>query len=102
MSLPHTAAVASSLWGLPLVLDDIHTLFARFCRGQLTSLPWSDQPTAKETTVISEQLAKLNEQGWLTINSQPRVDGAKSSDPAYGWGPKHGYVYQKVRTVLLA
>ena len=32
------------------------------------------------------------------INSQPRVDGAKSEDPAFGWGPINGYVYQKVRS----
>lgn len=31
------------------------------------------------------------------INSQPRVDGASSDDPALGWGPMNGYVYQKVR-----
>lgn len=96
LSLPHTAKDASLLWGLPTTVEDINKLFAGFCRGELKSLPWSDQPTAKETTSISEPLAKLNEHGFLTINSQPRVDGAKSSDERHGWGPRNGYVYQKV------
>jgi methylenetetrahydrofolate reductase (NADPH) len=38
---------------------------------------------------------RLNNAGFLTINSQPRVDGALSSDPAVGWGGPGGYVYQK-------
>jgi methylenetetrahydrofolate reductase (NADPH) len=37
----------------------------------------------------------LNRRGFLTINSQPAVNGAKSSDPVFGWGPRNGYVYQK-------
>lgn len=31
----------------------------------------------------------------FTINSQPQVNAAKSSDEKYGWGPSNGYVYQK-------
>jgi methylenetetrahydrofolate reductase (NADPH) len=38
----------------------------------------------------------MNELGYLTINSQPAVDGARSDDSVHGWGPKGGYVYQKV------
>ena len=37
----------------------------------------------------------MNQNKLLTINSQPRVNGAKSTDPSYGWGPEKGYVYQK-------
>ncbi|CAD6959406.1 unnamed protein product [Tilletia caries] len=33
--------------------------------------------------------------GFLTINSQPAVDGAPSDDKVHGWGPSNGYVYQK-------
>lgn len=40
-------------------------------------------------------LKTLNENLFLTINSQPQVNGAKSSDPAFGWGPTNGYIYQK-------
>ncbi|GAA5852340.1 hypothetical protein JCM8547_006746 [Rhodosporidiobolus lusitaniae] len=95
VALPQKAQDAIKLWGTPTSLTDISALFARFCRGELRSLPWSDQPAAKETSRIAEQLAKINELGFLTINSQPRVDGAKSEDPAFGWGPISGYVYQK-------
>ncbi len=70
-------------------------LFSRFCRNQLRALPWSNHPPSKETLAITEQLAKMNELGYLTINSQPAVDGAPSNDPTHGWGPKNGYVYQK-------
>lgn len=90
------SAEALKLWDTPTTLADVTALFARFCRGELASLPWSDAPAAKETSFISEPLAKMNERGFLTINSQPAVDGAKSSDPVHGWGPKNGYVYQKV------
>ncbi|EGU11236.1 Methylenetetrahydrofolate reductase [Rhodotorula toruloides ATCC 204091] len=95
LALPHKPQDAIKLWGKPHSLGNITALFARFCRGDLKSLPWSDQPAAKETTRIAEQLARINELGFLTINSQPRVDGAPSEDPAVGWGPIRGYVYQK-------
>ncbi|BGP41592.1 methylenetetrahydrofolate reductase (NAD(P)H) met13 [Rhodotorula kratochvilovae] len=95
LALPHKPQDAVKIWGTPRTLGDISALFARFCRGDLKALPWSDQPAAKETSYIAEQLAKINELGFLTINSQPRVDGAKSDDPALGWGPMNGYVYQK-------
>ena len=37
----------------------------------------------------------LNQAGYLTINSQPRVNGAPSNDATFGWGRPGGYVYQK-------
>jgi methylenetetrahydrofolate reductase (NADPH) len=83
------------LWGHPTTFEDITSLFVRFCTKQLTALPWSDQAPAKETSVIATQLAKLNELGFLTINSQPAVNGARSDDQIHGWGPSKGYVYQK-------
>jgi hypothetical protein len=42
-----------------------------------------------------EGLVALNQAGYLTINSQPRVNGAPSNDATFGWGRKGGYVYQK-------
>ncbi|KAJ9126432.1 hypothetical protein QFC24_002175 [Naganishia onofrii] len=89
------ASEASTIWGQPSTLDDIKTLFARFCLNDLKALPWSTQPPSKETSVIDQQLAKMNRLGYLTINSQPAVDGAPSTDPTHGWGPAGGYVYQK-------
>lgn len=43
----------------------------------------------------------MNKRGFLTINSQPAVNGVKSSHPVYGWGPANGYVYQKAYIELL-
>lgn len=44
---------------------------------------------------IRKHLVELNRHGFLTVNSQPAVNGEKSSHPVHGWGPKNGYVYQK-------
>ena len=95
-SIKYEPEEAISIWGLPNKVEDICKLFARFCVNDLKALPWSDQPPARETSVIDRQLAKMNEIGFLTINSQPAVNGASSNDPVHGWGPEGGYVYQKV------
>jgi len=86
---------ALKLWGHPTSPSDVAALFSRFCLQQLSALPWSDQPLAVESSIISKHLAKMNEMGFLTINSQPAVDGAKSDDKVFGWGPSNGFVYQK-------
>src|SRR5271155_690935 len=92
----HQDENALNLWGYPATFADISSLFARFCIRQLAALPWSDQAPSVETSVISKQLAQINELGFLTINSQPAVNGARSDDKVFGWGPGNGYVYQKV------
>jgi len=43
-----------------------------------------------------EQLIWLNSHGFLTINSQPQVNGVLSTDKTFGWGDPNGYIYQKV------
>ncbi|EJF64401.1 methylenetetrahydrofolate reduct [Dichomitus squalens LYAD-421 SS1] len=86
---------ALKLWDTPTTVEQIRALFTKFCLGQLSALPWSDTAPSSETTIIAQQLAKLNELGFLTINSQPAVDGARSDDRVHGWGPANGYVYQK-------
>lgn len=60
-------------------------------------MPWSEQEsgTRAETNIIKDQLLWCNENGILTINSQPSVNGAPSSDPLVGWGKPGGYCYQK-------
>lgn len=58
-------------------------------------MPWSESALAPEATKIQKNLAAINYKGYLTINSQPAVNGAKSTDELYGWGPSNGYVYQK-------
>lgn len=55
------------------------------CMGKLKSSPWSEldglQP---ETKIINEQLGDINLKGFLTINSQPAVNGLKSDSPSVG------------------
>jgi len=56
-----------------------------YCIGKLRSNPWSEldglQP---ETKIINEQLERINSKGFLTINSQPAVNGEKSDSPTVG------------------
>ncbi|PVF99841.1 putative MET13-putative methylene tetrahydrofolate reductase [Serendipita vermifera] len=93
--IKHSKEEAHKLWGHPSTKEEISQLFATFCRGKLAALPWSDEPPAAETSVISQHLATLNELGFLTINSQPAVNGMSSTDKVHGWGPPNGFVYQK-------
>ncbi|RJE27068.1 Methylenetetrahydrofolate reductase [Aspergillus sclerotialis] len=89
------------LWGEPKSLKDLTELFIRFLEGDLERLPWSDTPITAEAKAIKPNLINLNKRGFLTINSQPAVNGARSSHPVYGWGPKNGFVYQKAYLELL-
>ena len=66
----------------------------------MTSLPWNDDELAMETSLLSTQLAYINGCGVLTINSQPSINAAPSSDLVVGWGSKGGYVYQKVKVLM--
>ena len=89
------------LWGRPRTLRDVANLFISFLKNELKSLPWSESPITSEADVIKPELLDLNRRGFLTINSQPSVDGVKSTHPVYGWGPKGGYCYQKAYLELL-
>jgi len=89
------------LWGEPKTVKDVSDLFVGYMKGKVETLPWSEAPISSEADVLQEDLIDLNSRGLLTINSQPAVDGAKSSDPVYGWGPRNGYVYQKAYLELL-
>ncbi|KAI8617737.1 methylenetetrahydrofolate reductase-domain-containing protein [Chytriomyces sp. MP71] len=93
-AIPSQAEEALKVWGEPVKVDDIHKLFVDFCRGNLVGLPWSDKLSV-ESSCIRDQLAGMNSKGFLTINSQPAVDGRMSIDATFGWGPKGGFVYQK-------
>jgi methylenetetrahydrofolate reductase (NADPH) len=89
------------LWGTPTSLRDISSLFVRYLQGNLGSLPWSDSPISSEVDAIKDNLIQINSRGLLTINSQPAIDGVKSSHSVHGWGPPNGYVYQKSYLELL-
>ena len=86
---------AREWWGFPSSIMEIRNLFAKYVLGEVKYLPWSDSPISVEIASIRSNLVELNIQGFLTINSQPAVNGEKSSHPVHGWGPKNGYVYQK-------
>ena len=96
ISIKYTKEEALAHWNHPVTRHDVNEIFAGYCSGAVSALPWSDQPLSKETDCIQEQLVNLNRRGFLTINSQPAVNGVQSSHPVFGWGPKNGYVYQKV------
>jgi methylenetetrahydrofolate reductase (NADPH) len=86
---------ALKLWGYPVDTTDISALFRRHLQGELEALPWSEQGLSPETSTIAKQLLALNAKGWWTVASQPAVNGVRSTDPVFGWGPKNGYVFQK-------
>ncbi|KAL2316097.1 Methylenetetrahydrofolate reductase [Schizosaccharomyces pombe] len=82
-------------WGSPKSYSEIGDLFARYCEKKISSLPWSDLPISDEADLIRDQLLSMNRNAFLTINSQPALNGEKSSHPVFGWGPPNGYVFQK-------
>lgn len=89
------------IWGEPKSVKDISDMFVKYMQGKLDSLPWSEAPITTEADAIRSDLVELNQRGILTINSQPAVDGVKSSDLVHGWGPKNGFVYQKAYLEVL-
>ena len=68
---------------------------------QVTELPWNQDELAPETLPFVDKLAHINKHGILTINSQPNVNAAPSTDPVAGWGRPGGYVFQKVNILCV-
>ncbi|CAD6443651.1 5016e3c9-ad08-4f49-9b70-1bdbdc66d931 [Sclerotinia trifoliorum] len=95
VSLHMSINQAIKLWGHPSSRADITNIFIRHLEGQLTAIPWSEEGLNEETNSIKKQLLSLNKKGWWTVASQPAVNGVKSSDSIFGWGPKNGFVFQK-------
>lgn len=89
------------LWGEPNCIKDVANIFVKYLEATIESFPWSETPITSEAEMIKNELIDLNKRGLLTINSQPAVNGVKSSDPVSGWGPPNGYVYQKAYLELL-
>lgn len=85
-----------AMWGeSPITYQDVYEIFARYVEGKVPILPWCESSLQLETETISSPLAKINRSGFLTINSQPAVNGERSDHPVYGWGGVGGRVYQK-------
>ena len=86
--------IKKKLWGKePMNFDDIKNTFIKFLKKEINYIPWSDN-LASETELISDKLVELNNKGYLTINSQPSLNGIKS-DSRDGWGGPNGLIYQK-------
>jgi methylenetetrahydrofolate reductase (NADPH) len=62
---------------------------------QIPKLPWCETPLQAESSVIRTRLTDINRKGFLTINSQPCVNGVSSDHSVFGWGGAGGRVYQK-------
>eukprot|EP00184_Porphyridium_aerugineum_P005839 CAMPEP_0184706236 /NCGR_PEP_ID=MMETSP0313-20130426/36655_1 /TAXON_ID=2792 /ORGANISM="Porphyridium aerugineum, Strain SAG 1380-2" /LENGTH=654 /DNA_ID=CAMNT_0027167785 /DNA_START=98 /DNA_END=2062 /DNA_ORIENTATION=+ len=93
---PEVKELQIKLWGQPKTIKDVEDLFVAFLEGGVKRLPWTESDLlSPETALITSTLKALNRAGILTINSQPRVNAAPSSDSAFGWGPHNGVVYQK-------
>ncbi|CAD7703090.1 unnamed protein product [Ostreobium quekettii] len=91
------AQKAREAWGDVLTcIDDVKEVFLSYCKGEINILPWNEMDTMqKESAEIVPKLKELNKKGYLTITSQPRVNGTPSTDSTFGWGRPGGYVYQK-------
>ena len=75
--------------------EDVWEVFAAYIEGRVGHLPWCEASLHAETSPLTAPLARLNRAGFLTINSQPRLNGELSTHPVFGWGPPGGFVYQK-------
>lgn len=95
VSLHMSTTQAVQLWGAPTSVDNINDIFLRHLQGTLTAIPWSEEGLLPETNAIQKHLVNLNNKGWWTVASQPAVNGRRSSDPTFGWGPENGFVFQK-------
>ncbi|KAF3811223.1 Methylenetetrahydrofolate reductase 2 [Colletotrichum gloeosporioides] len=95
VSLHMSVTQAVGLWGTPKTVQDINNLFIRHIKGQLSAIPWSEEELLPESNIIQQELLELNSRGWWTVASQPAVNGIPSRDPTFGWGPQHGFVFQK-------
>ena len=84
------------MWG-PTInsLSQVADVFINYLSGKLKKFPFSEGSLQAETSVILNPLIRMNACKLFTINSQPRVNGVRSTDEKHGWGPKNGFVYQK-------
>ncbi|KAI1072233.1 hypothetical protein LB507_002837 [Fusarium sp. FIESC RH6] len=95
VSLHMSVTQAVKLWGNPKVRRDINDLFVKHIQGELSAIPWSEEELLAESSTIKPHLLELNGKGWWTVASQPAVNGLRSSDTTFGWGPPNGFVFQK-------
>nr|POE87405.1 methylenetetrahydrofolate reductase 1 [Quercus suber] len=95
VSLHVSIPEAKRLWGFPITADDIAASFRKHLNGEIDATPWSEDPLQSETLTIKNELQGLINKGWLTVASQPAVNGVRSTHHIFGWGPSNGFVFQK-------
>ncbi|TLS27918.1 hypothetical protein PpBr36_01602 [Pyricularia pennisetigena] len=95
VSLHMSGTQAVQLWGRPATVEDVSNIFMRHLQGELPAIPWSEEEFNAETETIRDTLLALNSRGWWTVASQPAVNGLRSNDRTFGWGPQNGFVFQK-------
>ncbi|ODV63104.1 methylenetetrahydrofolate reductase (NAD(P)H) MET12 [Ascoidea rubescens DSM 1968] len=83
------------LWGFPQNIQELSKIFINYLLKKIKYLPFSDLEINPETLLIQEFLIEINSKGWLSIASQPSINGCNSYDKIIGWGPRNGFVYQK-------
>jgi len=84
------------IWGSELTNEaQLEQVFVNYLKGDIPCLPWCDTPLSHESDPLIQDLMRINKSGFLTINSQPAVNGAPSTTENIGWGPKGGFIYQK-------
>ncbi|OJJ08007.1 hypothetical protein ASPVEDRAFT_47197 [Aspergillus versicolor CBS 583.65] len=103
-SLHVAPSVAHRIWGYPVSPEDISKLFRGHVSGDLHMVPWSEGGAEENTsglnaeteTIRPELLALIDNNGWWTLASQPAVNGVRSDNSIFGWGPPgEGFVFQK-------
>jgi len=95
VSLHVSISHARKLWGTPTTAKDISDIFGLHIEAELEAIPWSEAGLNEETSAIRSELLSLIKRGWWTVASQPAVNGVRSDDKVFGWGPRGGFVFQK-------
>ncbi len=103
LAYKHPREQLLKMWGEKLSCEeDVWDVFTRYVTGEpdangvrVTRTIFNEDRLDPETELIAGQLAAVNRRGVITINSQPSVNCAPSTDPKVGWGHPGGYVFQK-------
>jgi methylenetetrahydrofolate reductase (NADPH) len=97
------AADRRALWGERLESEQaVWDVFVGYLKGTVPRIPWCEMEMHPETGALGVSLQAMNNQGLLTINSQPQVGGEVSDHPVHGWGGPGGVVYQKAYVEFFA
>jgi methylenetetrahydrofolate reductase (NADPH) len=92
-----------AMWGeAPMTPEDVYDVFAKYIEGKIPITPWCESALQAETIPLTPRIAAINRAGFLTINSQPAVNGERSDHQIYGWGGTGGRVYQKAYVEFFA